>query len=256
MDTRLLLAPDPGPQLGDSRGQVLDLLRTAVGPLGAQEIAERTGSHVNTARFHLDGLVRAGLAERMPEARTRPGRPRTVYRALGDAGTGGRRSYRLLAEILTSLVAGTTAGPGDTVAGAGYVWGRYLTERPAPFQRLDADQAIRRLTDTLQAIGFAPEVTGGGQQREIRLQRCPFREVAEDYPGVVCAVHLGLMQGALAEMRAPVMAERLEPFAGPSLCLAYLTIDAAQADDASRPEAASSAGMTADRAGLPGKGVS
>jgi len=31
------------------------------------------------------------------------------------------------------------------------------------------------------------------------------------------------MQGALAQMRAPVTADRLEPFAEPSLCIAHLT---------------------------------
>jgi len=222
MDTRLLLDSDPEPRLGDSRGHVLDLLRTAARPLGVQEIAERTGSHLNTARFHLDGLVEARLAERMPEARTRPGRPRMVYRAVDAAGYVGRRSYRLLAEILTSLVASTAAAPEDAAAEAGRAWGRYLTQQPAPFQRVDVDQAIERLTHTLAEIGFAPEVTGSGQRRQIRLRRCPFREVAESQPGVVCSVHLGLMQGALAEMRAPVTAERLEPFVEPGLCLAHL----------------------------------
>jgi predicted ArsR family transcriptional regulator len=207
--------------------------------MGVQEVADRTGSHVNTARFHLDGLVEAGLAERMREARTTPGRPRTVYRPVGAAGAAGRRSYRLLAEILTSLVAGTAAEPGEAAAEAGRAWGRYLTQRPAPFQRLDADQAIQRLASTLEEIGFAPEITGSGRRRQIRLRRCPFREIAEDHPGVVCPVHLGLMQGALTEMRAPVTAERLEPFVEPSLCLAHLTIGASRTGDDGTQEAVS-----------------
>jgi predicted ArsR family transcriptional regulator len=28
--------------------------------------------------------------------------------------------------------------------------------------------------------------------------RCPFREIAEARPDVVCSIHLGLMRGALA----------------------------------------------------------
>ena len=61
-----------------------------------------------------------------------------------------------------------------------------------------------------------------GTQYQLRLRRCPFREVAENHQDVVCPLHLGLMQGALAQMRAPVTADRLEPFAEPSLCIAYL----------------------------------
>ncbi len=204
---------------------MLDLLRVAGSPLGVQEIAHRTGLHTNTARFHLDGLVEAGLAERTPEARDQPGRPRTVYRALASGGAIGRRSYHLLAEILSSLIADATAEPGGAATEAGRTWGRYLTQRPAPFQHLDADQAIERLTGTLQEIGFAPEATGDGRQHRILLRHCPFREVAQHHPGVVCPLHLGLMQGALAEMRAPVIAHRLEPFVEPNLCLAHLTAD-------------------------------
>jgi predicted ArsR family transcriptional regulator len=46
--------------------------------------------------------------------------------------------------------------------------------------------------------------------------------VAGEHRDVVCAVHLGLMQGALAELRAPFTAARLKPFVGPSLCVATM----------------------------------
>lgn len=39
---------------------------------------------------------------------------------------------------------------------------------------------------------------------------------------MIYAVHLGLMQGPLTAMRAPVTVDRLEPFAEPDLCDAYL----------------------------------
>jgi len=34
----------------------------------------------------------------------------------------------------------------------------------------------------------------------VRLRHCPFLELAEGYDQLVCRVHLGLMQGALAEL--------------------------------------------------------
>jgi len=40
---------------------------------------------------------------------------------------------------------------------------------------------------------------------------------------VICSLHLGLMRGALERMRAPVTADRLDPFVEPSLCVARLT---------------------------------
>ena len=222
MDVQALLTPDAGAPLGQSRAHVLDLLRAAGSPAGVRDIADQAGLHPNTARFHLDALVDAGLAARAPKERTTPGRPSMAYRAAAGGETMGRRRYRLLAEMLTSLIAGMLPKPGEAAGEAGREWGRYLTEPPPPYQRLDAGKAVGRLTATMAEIGFAPEAVTDGTRYQLRLRQCPFREVAENHQDVVCQLHLGLMQGALAQMRAPVTADRLQPFAEPSLCIAYL----------------------------------
>ena len=229
MDVQALLTPDAGAPLGQSRAHVLDLLRAAGSPVGVRDIADQAGLHPNTARFHLDALVDAGLAARAPKERTTPGRPSMAYRAVAGGETMGRRRYRLLAEMLTSLIAGMLPKPGEAAEEAGREWGRYLTEPPPPYQRLDAGEAVGRLTATMAEIGFAPEAVTDGTQYQLRLRQCPFREVAENHQDVVCQLHLGLMQGALAQMRAPVTADRLEPFADPSLCIAYLATPQSQA---------------------------
>lgn len=222
MDVQALLTPDAGRSLGPSRAQVLEVLRAAGSPVGVREVADRTGLHPNTARFHLDGLVDAGLAGRGPRARTTPGRPSMAYRAVDSSEATGTRRYRLLAEMLTSLIAGVLPEPGQAAAEAGREWGRYLTDQPPPYQRIDARGAIARLTATLEEIGFAPEAVTEGAQQQIRLRQCPFREVAEHHQDVVCQLHLGLMQGILGQLRAPVAADRLQPFAEPSLCITHL----------------------------------
>jgi predicted ArsR family transcriptional regulator len=237
MNVQTLLAPDAGPPLGPSRARVLDLLRAAGSPLGVKEVADRAGLHSNTARFHLDALVEAGLAARAPLARSTPGRPSMAYQAIDGGGAAGRRRYRLLAEMLTTMIAGVMPKPDKAATEAGREWGRYLTEEPAPFRRVDAGEAVRRLTATLEEIGFAPELAAEGTQYQLRLRQCPFREVAQNHQEVVCSLHLGLMQGALARMRAPVTADRLQPFAEPSLCIAYL---AARPDTAGPGEVAQS----------------
>jgi predicted ArsR family transcriptional regulator len=229
MDAQALLTPDAAPPLGQTRADVLDLLRAAGSPAGVREIAGQAGLHPNTARFHLDALVDAGLAARAPKPRTTPGRPSMAYRAVEGGGPAGRRRYRLLAEMLTSLIAAVMPKPGEAAAEAGREWGRYLTEQPPPYQRPGAGEAVERLTATMAEIGFAPQAVAGGTQYQLRLRRCPFREVAESHQEVVCQLHLGLMQGALAQMRAPVTADRLEPFAEPSLCIAYLATPDSQA---------------------------
>lgn len=214
--------PPFSPALGDSRGQVLAVLQDAGQPLAVTEIAHRVGLHANTTRFHLDGLVGLGLARRESEQREGPGRPRVLYAATSDAARPGRRSYRLLAEILTSYLATRARTPAGDALEAGAAWGRFLAERPAPSVRVDAAAAERQLVATLGAIGFAPEAVTARRERQILLHQCPFRETAERHRDVVCSVHLGLMRGMLAELDAPIDAARLDPFVEPDLCIARL----------------------------------
>jgi Predicted transcriptional regulator len=225
MAVRGLLRSDQGtaPALGESRARVLAALQDAGQPLGVGQVAERVGLHANTARFHLDALVKAGVVERAVEDREQPGRPRTLYTARPDSTHTGQRSYRLLAEILTSYIAAQTPQPEEAAVHAGQAWGRYLAERPPPFRRIDADTATAQLVHTLDDIGFAPEAVTSGDERQILLHHCPFREAAEEHREVVCSIHLGLVQGLLAESGAPIEAKRLDPFVAPDLCVTHLT---------------------------------
>jgi predicted ArsR family transcriptional regulator len=235
MDTEQLLAPEDSSPLGRSRADVLDMLRAADGPLGVREVAQRMGLHPNTARFHLEALAEAGLAVRETEGRETPGRPRVGYRAVAD-GPGGRRRYRLLAEMLTTLIAGTMPEPGKAAEEAGREWGAYLSEQPPPYQRLSDAVAVAKLTAIMEELGFSPQAeTDADGQHRLCLRQCPFREVAQHHQDVICSLHLGLMRGALARMRAPVTAERLDPFVEPSLCVALLT---AREDPGARQPAA------------------
>jgi len=238
VDVNELARPDPpAPSIGQSRSRVLAALRDAGEAMGVGDLARRVRLHPNTVRFHLDALVEAGLVERSTEQRDQPGRPRTLYAAHPGSARAGRRSYRLLAEILTSYVGAETQEPARAGRDAGRAWGRYLTERPPPFSELDAEDATRRLVHTLDEIGFAPEPTTTADGRRILLHHCPFRETAAQHRDVVCSIHLGLMQGILAELGAPIDAERLEPFVEPNLCIAHLTARHAVSDRATESDA-------------------
>ncbi|MBO2462529.1 helix-turn-helix transcriptional regulator [Actinomadura violacea] len=200
------------------RGEVLDALRGAGAPLGVADVAERLAVHPNTARFHLDALVADGAAERTLERPSGPGRPRTVYTARPGMDRGGSRGYRLLAQILLSRLAAAGPDARREAESAGREWGRFLVDRPPPFTRTSAGDAVARLTALLADLDFAPDADGD----VVRLRHCPFLELAEEYGPLVCDVHLGIMRGALAELDAPVEAEGLEPFAEPAACLARL----------------------------------
>lgn len=218
-----LLRTDRNPAaLGESRARVLGVLQDAGAPLSVGDVARRLGLHTNTARFHLDGLVEAGAVDRTTEERERPGRPRALYSARPEAAQAGERSYRLLAEILTSYVAAETPQPARAATKAGQAWGRYLADRPAPLRRIDANAATAQVVEVLRDIGFAPEPVTAGRERQILLHHCPFRETAREHSEVVCSVHLGLMRGVFEAIDAPLEADRLEPFVEPDLCIAHL----------------------------------
>lgn len=221
MKTNAITARDPASALGRSRARVLDLLVAANGPMSVQEIADSTGLHRNTARFHLDGLVDAGLAAREPRARATPGRPSMTYRAASGGGLAAGRRYRLLAEMLSSMIAAVLPDAANASTEAGREWGAYLTEQPPPYERPGAGESIDKLLATLGGLGFACRPVADGNPYDLRMVECPFRDVARHHQDVVCSLHLGLMQGALAKMRAPVSAAGVEPFSERG-CIAHL----------------------------------
>jgi len=207
-----------------SRMAVLELLRSSAQPLGVAEIADHVGLHQNTVRSHLDLLVVSGYAIRRSEAPSRPGRPRVVYQA--TAAPEGEGSYRLLAEVLTQYMVANSERPAEAAAEAGRSWaGRTgvaaLDAPAATTPEAGEDAAVTEVVRMLGDIGFAPELSADGTS--INLHRCPFREMARSQPDVVCGAHLGMIQGALAELGAPVAATRLLPFVEPGLCVTTLT---------------------------------
>lgn len=210
------------PSIGSSRARILALVSDAAAPVGVSEVAAEVGLHANTVRFHLDGLVEQGFAERGSEDRGAPGRPRFLYTPVAGRVPAGRRSYRVLAEILSGGLA-HTEDPRQAALHAGESWGRALVD-PAPSAvTVDRPTAAHHLTQALEEIGFAPEVVRRGTEQQILLRHCPFRETAERHPEVVCSVHLGLMRGVLAGLGAPQEVAGLDSFVEPELCVAHLT---------------------------------
>ncbi len=210
------------------RREVLDVLRAARSPLGVAETAARTGLHPNTARFHLDALVSHGQAERRAEASRGPGRPRTVYTSRPGMDRGGVRDYRSLARVLLGRWAAADPAAARTeVMETGRAWGGDLVDPPPASEPPSAERSVAALVAVLGDLGFAPRPEGdagpGRAPERIRLRHCPFLELAEEHGRLVCPLHLGLMQGVLARLEAPLTATGLEPFAEPDTCVAHLT---------------------------------
>jgi predicted ArsR family transcriptional regulator len=207
-----------------SRVRILELLREAEAPLGARELGTRVGLHLNSVRSHLRILAEAGLVSARREERTRPGRPRVLYEATAEPlDERAPASYRLLAQILASYLAGSERDPSARAEEAGQVWGAHLVRKPPPFTSISKEETIDEVVRLHDQFGFRPELRRAKSGQEIVLKRCPFQEVATTYQAVICPVHLGLMRGALAELGTGVEADWLKPFAEPGACVGHLT---------------------------------
>lgn len=197
-----------------TREQLLDLLRAADRPLPVTDLASTFGLHPNTIRSHLQLLEEAELVVSTPERSGGRGRPAILFSAVP---AGAEQEHALLAASLASALEPLPDGAAIAEA-AGRSWGRVMIDRLEPGQEPDDAACIERVAGLLRRRGFAAEAEGA----ELVMHRCPFREVAERYPRVVCSFHAGLIDGALAELGADVGLESLEAWVTPSTCVARL----------------------------------
>jgi len=203
------------------RDLILQLLRASAEPRSIASVADELGVHPNTVRFHIDALARAGRVEQVLGDSPGRGRPPILFRASRRMDPQGPTNYRLLASILTEYVAGRPDAAG-IAAQLGRSTSAALLPSSAQGRAPSKTRAITELVELLVELGFEPEPADGPRTREIRLRHCPFQNLAEQHGEVICSVHLGLMQGALTAMRAPVTVDRLDPFVEPDLCVAHL----------------------------------
>lgn len=209
----------PARPLSAARTAVLDRLRAQPEPLTLASLVAATGLHENTLREHLAALVRRGLVRRHRAEPTGRGRPAWLYE-LTEEPAGSGAEYAGLASALAAAIARTNADPGPAAAAAGEEWGRELA-RARGATPLDSRPAHDEVLGLLDDLGFTPEAMAD-RPAEVRLTHCPLLEAAHRHPEVVCAVHLGIVRGALSEYGADPTGSALEPFAEPGACLLRL----------------------------------
>ncbi len=186
--------------LGDeTRYAMYRELATATSPLSAQDLADRLGLHANTVRLHLDRLRDVGLVDAEAIHRGTVGRPQHCYfLAAGAPGLGfDPPAHALLAGLLAALAERIGADPEDA-ADTGHAWGVEAGRRTR------SRSCLRALESELSRLGFEPAVEPGDGTAEgatrIEFLHCPFRELAEAYPELVCNLHRGLCEGVVDQV--------------------------------------------------------
>lgn len=199
----------------------------ARGPLDARSLADRAGLHVTTVRFHLDRLLEAGILVAEAENRASVGRPRKLYAVAPGSLEIARLTHASALARLTALLADTIETGGDRTAmtpeDAGRAWAlaHVPAEPEAPAEDSQAWRAkLLRVADALAGWGYRSEIEPGREAREatVMLEDCPFLDLANSHPAVVCGVHRGLLRGALEQVGEPDVVVSLEPFVTPRRC--------------------------------------
>ena len=194
----------------------------AGGEVSRNQAAEAVGVQRGLAAFHLDKLVEAGLLEasfrRLGDRRgPGAGRPAKLYRrAAGEvAASLPARTYQTAAHLLAEAVdqtgadlelqaaarrAGQAAGRGQAAAG------------PGP-----GGAAIEQV---LEARGYEPYRDVAG----LRLRNCPFARLSHEFPVLVCAMNLALIEGLLDGMGEQPGRAVMDPVPG-RCCVAITSKD-------------------------------
>ncbi|HEX4779056.1 MAG TPA: helix-turn-helix domain-containing protein [Acidimicrobiia bacterium] len=185
--------------LGDeTRYAMYREIAAASSPVSAQELAEGLGLHPNTVRLHLERLREAGLVEVEAVHRGTVGRPQHRYSLAARAPAIGvdPPAHLVFAGLLAALAEHAGAA-GDDAARTGFAWGA------AAAKRTRTHSCLRALQTELARLGFDPrpgeEAGPGADHVRIEFLRCPFRELAEAYPELVCQLHRGLCEGVVSE---------------------------------------------------------
>jgi predicted ArsR family transcriptional regulator len=175
------------------------------GEVSRNQAAAAAGVARGLAAFHLDKLVEAGLLEasfrRLGDRRgPGAGRPAKLYRrAAGEvAASLPPRTYETAAHLLAETVeqAGADLELQAAARRAGAEAGRRIAAEASAAPGRPADTGPRpapAVEPVLAARGYEPFRDGDA----LRLRNCPFATLSAEFPVLVCAMNLCLVEGLL-----------------------------------------------------------
>lgn len=172
------------------RRSLYDFVAHSDGPVGRDAAAAALGMARSTAAFHLDRLVEDGALTvefRRLSGKTGPGsgRPAKLYCPVRHEIVVSipERHYELVGNLLAAAI-GESSRTGDPVDDA--------LSRVATEAGRELGKQAGSLEAVLESTGYDPRPDENG---DITLANCPFHQLVDNHPDVVCAANLGLLQG-------------------------------------------------------------
>ena len=191
--------------LGDNTRYAIYLeLARSSRPLSTSDVAESLGLHANTVRPHLERMRDVGLLESRPDTSGAVGRPQKLYSLAPEAPSLGLEPpvFPMLARMLLSMasVAGIDR---ELAADAGRSEGRRRAHRREHAATPCVDAAVAMLDE----LGFDPARVDEPDAVNVAFSHCPFAELAEAEPELVCSLHRGLLEGFVDETGGATVVE-------------------------------------------------
>lgn len=158
--------------------------------LSTADVAETLALHVNTVRPHLERMRNVGLLAVCPDSRGAVGRPQKLYSIAADApGLGLEPPLMSMLSRMLLQVAVDSGAQRDEVLDAGRRAGTNLSRRH------QGKCCTEALISALEQLGFDPAAATEAETTSVAFGNCPFSELAEDEPQVICSLHQGMMEG-------------------------------------------------------------
>lgn len=188
------------------RRQLYLVVRRAGHPLSRDDVAGQAGISRRLAAFHLDKLTERGLLRAhyaRPPGRSGPGAGRSAkYYEPSDLEIDvsiPERRYDLAGRLLIGAIkaesprepASTTASRVAREAGA-EVGGRVRQEKR--LRHPGAERTLATAANVLEDHGFEPYRSGPDS---VALRNCPFRELAQEAPEIICRMNQAFVDGLL-----------------------------------------------------------
>jgi len=222
-------AADTGPRpglavlkaLGDNTRYAIYLeLARSPRPLATAEIADSLDLHPNTVRPHLERMRDVGLLDVETETRGAVGRPQHRYSLAADAPSLGLEppTFPVLARMLLRLAGSAGLAEQDAVdAGA---------EQGKADAAGSNASCLDGLIARLDAMGFDPAVVLEEGRATVAFAHCPFRDLAEFEPDLVCGLHRGMVEG-FVEAKGGARVTRFHPLIDRTPCQVSLALASA-----------------------------
>jgi predicted ArsR family transcriptional regulator len=209
----------------ETRFEIYCKLQDSPTPLSVQEIAAKMGLHPNTVRPHLDRLKDSGLVAIESELSGKVGRPLHLYSVTPKLPGAliGDRALRILrgviGDTLGELISEFRTRPEEAYE-LGRMWGRQIRssagtpdhgEREPQKGRVssgkardsratkigDGRRSIAVLSEDLELLGFEPTVEKIDDDTVVLFGDCPYRDLAQAAPEIVCTVHRAVCDESL-----------------------------------------------------------